>query len=67
MKVGLKAFYDYGRVFSDVENESTDWRSGYGFGLYVVPLTESLTISLSFGFSDEESIYPVFSVGTPLR
>ena len=67
VKIGVKVFYDYGRVFSDVEDESTDWRSGYGFGLYVVPLTESLTISLSLGFSDEESVYPVFSVGTPLR
>ena len=67
VKIGLKAFYDYGRVFSDEPDESGDWRSGYGFGLYIVPLTETLTVSLTFGFSDEESAYPVFSVGTPLR
>ena len=67
VKVGLKAFYDYGRVFSDVEDESSDWHNGYGFGFYIVPLTESLTISLTFGFSEEESVYPVFSLGTPLR
>ena len=30
-------------------------------------LDEAFTLSLSFGFSDEESVYPMFSVGTPLR
>ncbi len=67
VKVGVKAFYDYGRVFSDEPGESIDWRSGYGFGFYLVPLSESLTVSLTFGFSDEETMYPVFSLGTPLR
>ena len=67
VKVGVKTFYDYGRVFSNEENESKDWHSGYGFGLYVVPLNEALTLSLTFGFSEEETLYPLFSLGTPLR
>jgi hypothetical protein len=67
IKVGVKAFYDYGRVFSDEPKEGAGWRDGYGFGFYMVPLTESLTLSLTFGFSDEETVYPVFSLGTPLR
>lgn len=67
IKAGIKVFYDYGRVFQGGLNERNDWRSGYGFGLYLVPLDESLTFSLTFGFSDEESVYPIFSIGTPLR
>jgi hypothetical protein len=67
IKLGIKIFYDYGRVFQSGLDESADWRSGYGFGFYMVPLDESLTFSLSFGFSDEESVYPLFSIGTPLR
>ncbi|GJM36140.1 MAG: hypothetical protein DHS20C18_51410 [Saprospiraceae bacterium] len=67
IKIGIKAFYDRARVFSDDKEESNEWRNGYGFGLYIVPLNESLTLALTFGFSDEESVYPVFSIGTPLR
>ena len=67
IKVGIKAFYDRGRVFLDDPEESNTWRYGYGFGFYIVPLNESLTISLSASFSDEESVYPVFSIGTALR
>jgi len=67
MKIGVKVFYDRGRVFSDEPDESNSWKEGYGFGFYMVPLTESMTVSLTFGFSDEESVYPVFSIGTPLR
>lgn len=66
-KAGVKAFYDIGRTFQGGQEESNDWRSGYGFGFYFVPLDEAFTLSLSFGFSDEESVYPMFSVGTPLR
>jgi hemolysin activation/secretion protein len=67
VKVGVKAFFDYGRVFQSGIDESDDWRSGYGFGFYVVPFDESITFTISLGFSEEESFYPVFSVGTPLR
>ncbi|MCP3930235.1 MAG: hypothetical protein GY705_14170, partial [Bacteroidetes bacterium] len=67
IKAGIKIFYDYGRIFQDNLDESNDWRYGYGFGFYLVPLNESLTLSLSCGFSDEETIYPIFSIGTPLK
>lgn len=67
LKIGAKAFYDFGRVGSDLADESNEWHNGYGFGLYFVPLSESFTISLTVGFSEEESVYPVFSFGTPLR
>ena len=67
VKVGIKAFYDRGRVYTENTDESNSWRYGYGFGFYMVPLSEGLTISLSASFSDEENVYPVFSIGTPLR
>ncbi|PHN03642.1 BamA/TamA family outer membrane protein [Flavilitoribacter nigricans] len=67
VKIGIKAFYDRGRVFVRDLEERRDWHAGYGFGVYLVPLDESLAISLSLGFSEEESAYPIFSIGTPLR
>jgi len=67
IKLGVKAFYDRGRVFIDDPEESNSWRDGYGFGFYLVPLSEAFTISLGIGFSDEESIYPTIGIGTPLR
>jgi len=67
IKVGVKAFYDRGRVFFADTSEVDKWRDGYGFGIYMVPLSENLTLSLTLGFSDEESAYPVLSIGTPLR
>lgn len=67
VKVGVKAFYDRGRVFFEEIEESDSWREGYGFGFYVVPLSETFTISLGIGFSDEESAYPTIGIGAPLR
>ena len=64
IKVGIKAFYDRGKVFIEENEVMEDWRSGYGFGFYIVPLTRGLTISLAAGFSEEEDIYPVISIGT---
>lgn len=67
IKAGIKVFFDYGRVFQSNLEESKDWRYGYGIGFYLVPLDEAITVSLSVGFSDEETFYPKFSIGTPLR
>jgi hypothetical protein len=67
MKAGIKVFYDRGRVFHNERDISQVWHDGYGFGVYVVPLDEALTISLTFGFSREESGYPIFSVGKTLQ
>jgi hemolysin activation/secretion protein len=67
VKAGVKVFYDRGRVFQEGAELNKNWRQGYGFGFFLTPLDENYTISLSFGFSEEESVYPVFSFGTPLR
>ncbi|MBU2947158.1 BamA/TamA family outer membrane protein [Zobellia uliginosa] len=63
MKFGIKVFYDTGRVFSDYDMNS-DWHQGYGFGLYMVPLSEQFAIGVSAGFSEEESGLILFSVGS---
>ncbi|WP_368662561.1 BamA/TamA family outer membrane protein [Zobellia laminariae] len=63
MKFGIKGFYDSGRVYSDFDTNS-DWHQGYGFGLYLVPLSEEFAIGVSAGFSDEESALVLFSIGS---
>lgn len=67
VKLGLKAFFDRGRIFAEDREESKVWHNGYGFGVYFVPFDESLAVSFSLGFSEEETGYLMFSVGTPLR
>lgn len=67
IKFGLKAFYDTGRVFSDLDDvNSSKWHAGYGAGIFIVPLNEAVSISLQVGFSEEESFYPVISFGKAL-
>ncbi len=68
IKLGVKAFFDVGRVYySGDPTESNKWHSGYGGGIYIVPFEEEFIISVSIGFSDEESFYPIIGIGTPLR
>lgn len=67
IKFGLKAFYDTGRVFSNLDGENAStWHAGYGAGIFIVPFNEAVSISLQVGFSDEESFYPVISFGRAL-
>ena len=63
LKLGIKGFYDTGRAFSDFDL-TDEWHSGYGFGFYLVPLSESFAISLTAGFSEEESGLILFSIGS---
>ena len=63
LKLGIKGFYDGGRVYSDFD-QNDDWHSGYGFGFYLVPLSESFSINLSAAFSEEESALILFSIGS---
>lgn len=67
IKFGLKAFYDTGRVnLGKSELNGNKWHAGYGFGVFIVPLYEAVSISLAVGFSEEESFYPVISFGRAL-
>jgi hypothetical protein len=69
IKFGIKAFFDTGKVSysGDDNNESNKWHVGYGGGIYIVPFEEEFIVSISVGFSDEESFYPIIGIGTPLR
>ena len=62
MKLGLRGFYDTGRVFSDYEI-SNKWHSGYGLGIYWVFLNENYTFNLSVARSEEENSLILFSFG----
>ena len=57
-QVGILGFFDHGRVWSDVENE-TMWHAGYGGGVWVVPL-QSIVINATYGFTREGQLLDFF-------
>ena len=62
---GLLGFYDIGRVYNDgVDFELNRMNSGYGCGIYLIPLTRTFAFSVSLAWSEEESFYPVISFGS---
>ncbi len=61
--VGLIAFNDLGRVWSDGE-ASSRWHDGYGGGFYIVP-AKMLVVNMTLGFS-KEGVLPYISVGVKL-
>ncbi|MGH1437343.1 MAG: BamA/TamA family outer membrane protein [Lewinella sp.] len=61
--VGIRAFYDNGYVTMD-ETPKPDFKQAYGGGLYIIPLSRSYTLSVLFGFSDEESGIIDLNLGT---
>ncbi|OAV46096.1 BamA/TamA family outer membrane protein [Lewinella sp. 4G2] len=61
--VGIRAFYDRGQLLMDDE-KNEPWRTAYGGGFYVIPLSKSFTFSVLAGFSEEESGLIQFGVGT---
>ena len=59
---GLRGFLDTGRVYErDVVSDK--WHTGYGFGIFVVPLRESFSINISMAYSEEESGLLLISIG----
>jgi len=62
LRIGLRGFYNTGRIFQSGEDSKT-WHSGYGFGLYIVPLEPTYTFHVSAAFSDEESLLITFGIG----
>ena len=66
IKFGVKAFYDTGKVNVGKGDFGSNWHPGYGVGIFIVPLYEAVSISLSVGFSEEESFFPVLSFGKAL-
>ncbi len=63
---GLKFFFDAGKTYlNNEELTDSDWSFGYGGGFYLVPYKERLTINLTAGFSEEESLLIQFKLGKP--
>jgi hypothetical protein len=62
LRIGVRGFYNTGRIFQSGEDSKT-WHSGYGFGLYIVPLEPTYTFHISAAFSDEESLLITFGIG----
>jgi len=62
IRVGITGFFDAGQIFQSGE-DSNKWHSGYGFGIYMVPLEARYTLNLSAGFSEEESLLITFGLG----
>jgi hypothetical protein len=61
--IGLIAFNDLGRVWSDGESSSL-WHDGYGGGFYIVP-AKMLVVNMTLGFS-KEGVLPYISLGVKL-
>lgn len=63
-RIGLRAFYDFGRIEQKSAIESEDWNTAYGGGFYLIPLTRSYTFSVLVGASEEESAVVSIQLGT---
>lgn len=64
IKVGIRGFFDTGRVWADDENDSDNyWHAGYGGGLYLAPFREQFAFNISASSSKEESLLLMLSIG----
>ncbi|WP_020567388.1 BamA/TamA family outer membrane protein [Neolewinella persica] len=61
--IGIRAFYDRGKILEGGEEQS-DFHTAYGGGFYVIPLSRSFTVSVLAGFSEEESGLIQVGLGT---
>jgi hypothetical protein len=69
IQMGILGFFDMGKVVNENDplGDQTGYHQGYGFGIFLVPFSRSISFSLTFAFSDENSFYPGFSFGTALK
>ena len=61
--VGIRAFYDRGKILQTGEAPS-GFHDAWGGGLYIIPLKKAFTLSALAGFSDEERWLWQFGAGT---
>ena len=62
MIVGLRGFYDAGKILNDPNSDQL--HTAYGGGIFLIPLTRSYTVSFLLGFSEEESGILSLNLGT---
>ncbi|WP_229212549.1 BamA/TamA family outer membrane protein [Dyadobacter soli] len=68
LKMGVRAFYDVGRVWAKNDPGSADyWHQGYGGGFYITPFREQFAFNISAGTSKEESLLLMISIGSFFR
>lgn len=68
LKIGVRGFYDVGRVWADSDPSSAHyWHQGYGGGFYVTPFREQFAFNVSAGTSKEESLLLMISIGSFFR
>jgi len=68
LKMGIRGFYDVGRVWADSDNSAAEyWHHGYGGGIYVTPFKEQFAFNISAGSSKEESLLLMISIGSFFR
>ncbi len=68
LKMGVRAFYDVGRVWVKDDPASADyWHQGYGGGFYITPFREQFAFNISAGTSKEESLLLMISIGSFFR
>lgn len=68
LKMGVRAFYDVGRVWAKNDPGSANyWHQGYGGGFYITPFREQFAFNISAGTSKEESLLLMISIGSFFR
>ncbi|MEO6287792.1 MAG: BamA/TamA family outer membrane protein [Dyadobacter sp.] len=68
LKIGIRGFYDVGRVWADTDPSSANyWHQGYGGGFYITPFREQFAFNISAGTSKEESLLLMISIGSFFR
>ena len=64
LKMGIRAFFDTGRVWADSDDSTADlWHYGYGGGFYIAPFREQFAFNVILSSSEEESLLLAISVG----
>ena len=68
LKMGVRAFFDTGRVWADSDDSTADlWHYGYGGGFYIAPFREQFAFNVILSSSKEESAMLAISVGAFFR
>ena len=66
---GISGFYDIGKVsnYDGIYEEGSKYHKGYGFGIFIIPFDERFTLSAYMSFSEENTFYPQFTIGSAIN
>ena len=60
---GIFGFYDIGRTFYELDEDSDVWHSAYGGGIYVIPYKNQFNLVATIAHSVEEKALLSFGIG----